>query len=294
MTKQRTVTPKFFLLTLVVLAIGALLALAGSQGGMERFGVPVFALAVAAAFVVQWVAFAVAYALQSEKFYDTMGSVTYLLITVVILALAPELDVRAWLLGAMVILWALRLGIFLTWRAHRFGGDDRFDDIKPDFARFLFVWTTQGLWVTFTAMAAWIAIGSDHRPALGWLGVVGVAVWLIGFAIEVVADLQKTRFKLDDANRGRFIAHGLWAWSRHPNYFGEIMLWAGVALVAAGALQGWQWVAMLSPLFVAALLTRVSGIPLLEKKAEAKWGDDPEYRAYRERTSVLVPLPPQR
>ena len=114
-------------------------------------------------------------------------------------------------------------------------------------------------------------------------------IWLTGFTIEVMADRQKSRFRADPANRGRFISTGLWSRSRHPNYFGEITLWVGILLIAAPTLRGWQWVAVLSPLFVTVLLTRVSGIPLLEKKADTKWGDDPAYQEYKASTPVLIP-----
>jgi steroid 5-alpha reductase family enzyme len=117
----------------------------------------------------------------------------------------------------------------------------------------------------------------------------GVIVWLIGFAIEVVADTQKRRFRADPANAGRFISTGLWSRSRHPNYFGEILLWSGVALMAVPTLSGWRWVVLISPVFVWLLLTRVSGVPLLEARAAARFGDDLAYGAYVKHTPVLVP-----
>ena len=118
---------------------------------------------------------------------------------------------------------------------------------------------------------------------------VGFVLWAAGFAVEVVADQQKSRFRADPANRGRFISTGLWSRSRHPNYFGEILLWIGVSVIALPVLQGWQWVGLVSPVFVAALITRVSGVPLLEAKAEATWGGQPDYEAYKQTTPVLVP-----
>ena len=127
----------------------------------------------------------------------------------------------------------------------------------------------------------------------GQVGYLGIAIWVIGFGIEVVADQQKSAFKRDPANEGRFITSGLWSWSRHPNYFGEITLWIGMALLAVPILTGWRWVMLISPIFVIVLLTRISGIPLLEARGMKRWGDDPEYRAYVEQTSVLVPLPPR-
>ena len=275
----------------LVVAVGALVALAGSQGGATVAGVPVFALAVTVAFVIQWGAFVPAFLGQTERFFDLTGSLTYIFITLSLLLLTPGVDARALLVGALVIAWAGRLGTFLFRRVSRAGADDRFDEIKPSLPRFLNVWTIQGLWVTFTAAAACVTITSANRVPLGWFALLGTLVWLLGFGLEVVADWQKSRFRADPDNRGRFISTGLWSISRHPNYLGEILLWAGVAIIALPVLQGWQWVAIISPLFVTLLLTRVSGIPLLEKKAEQKWGGQADYEEYKARTPVLVPRP---
>jgi len=156
------------------------------------------------------------------------------------------------------------------------------------------VWVIQGLWVTLTAGAAWAAITAAERASIDALTMVGLVVWVLGFGIEVVADLQKSRFRADPANKGRFINTGLWSWSRHPNYFGEITLWLGIALIALPALSGWQLVTLISPVFVFLLITRVSGVPLLEQYADKTWGGQDDYEAYKARTSVLVPLPPKK
>lgn len=273
----------------VVVLLGALVAWAGSQHGQVLAGIPLFAAAVAAAFIIQWIVFIPSFKAQTEKFFDLTGSLTYVAITVFLVLATPGIDARSLLLAAMVTAWALRLGTFLSRRIHKAGKDDRFDEIKPSFIRFLNVWTMQGLWVVFTAAAAWVAITSTDRVAVDWLAIVGLLVWAAGFAIEIVADLQKSRFKANPANKGKFISTGLWSKSRHPNYFGEILLWIGVAIVTIPVLQGWQWVAMISPVFVALLLTRVSGIPLLEKKADKTWGGEAGYEAYKKNTPVLIP-----
>lgn len=275
----------------LVVVVGTLVALAGSQGGTTLGSVPVFAAAVAAAFVIQWLAFVPSFLGQTERFFDLTGSLTYITITVLLLALTPGIDVRALLVGALVIVWAARLGTFLFRRVSRAGSDDRFDEIKPSLIRFLNVWTIQGLWITLTAAAAWVTITSAHRIPLDGFALVGTLLWLVGFGIEVVADAQKSRFKADPANEGRFITTGLWSISRHPNYLGEILLWIGATVIALPVLQGWQWVALLSPVFVTLLLTRVSGVPLLEAKADARWGGQPDYEEYKARTPVLIPRP---
>jgi steroid 5-alpha reductase family enzyme len=274
---------------IILIALG--LAWAGSQGGASVFGVPLFALSVGLIFLIQWVAFIPAYLLQTEAFFDLTGSLTYLSVTVIAVLLSPVVDGRSILLLALVVIWAARLGTFLFRRIHQAGKDDRFDEIKPSFIRFLNAWTLQGLWVTFTLAAALAAITTTTRKELGLFALIGFLIWVFGFAIEVVADTQKSRFRANPENKGKFIHTGLWARSRHPNYFGEIVLWIGVAVIALPVLRGWQWVTLISPIFVFLLLTRVSGVPMLEKKADTKWGGQEDYEAYKERTPVLIPRP---
>ncbi len=276
----------------ILILIGVLVALAGSQGGTTLGGAPVFALAVALAFLIQWLVFIPSYIFQTEKFFDLTGSLTYISVvgmSVCYSRYSVPLDARSILLAALVVIWAVRLGSFLFGRIRKAGKDDRFDEIKPSFIRFLNVWTIQGLWVTFTAAAALVAITTAARKELDVFAVVGLLVWIFGFAFEVAADAQKSKFNADPANKGKFIQSGLWARSRHPNYFGEIVLWLGVAIIALPVLQGWQWVAMISPIFVTLLLTRISGIPLLEQKADKKWGGQEGYENYKKHTPVLIP-----
>jgi len=277
------------LATPLVVWLGVGLAVAGSQGGATIGSVPVFAVAVAAAFVLQWLVFVPSFVARTERFFDLTGSLTYILVSLATLVLVGSWEPRRLLLAAVVLIWAVRLGSFLFGRVSRTGADDRFDEIKGSFPRFLGVWTIQGLWVSVTASAAWIALSASAPLGIDAFAVIGLLLWAIGFAIEVIADRQKSAFRADPANRGRFISSGLWSRSRHPNYFGEILLWIGVAVMAFPALHGWQWVGLVSPVFVALLIIRVSGVPLLEAKADAKWGDQPDYQEYRRRTPVLVP-----
>ena len=273
----------------IVVLIGLGVALAGSQGGATVFGVPLFALSVGVGFLIQWLAFIPAYLRQTEKFFDITGSITYISVTVLAVLLSPKIDGRSILLVAMVIIWAARLGIFLYRRIQRAGKDARFDEIKPSFLRFLNTWTLQGLWVTFTLAAALAAITTTTRREMGVYALIGFLIWFAGFGIEVAADAQKSRFRANPDNKGRYIDSGLWSKSRHPNYFGEIVLWIGVAIIALPVLRGWGWVTLISPVFVALLLTRVSGVPMLEKRADEKWGGQEDYEEYKKRTSVLIP-----
>jgi len=273
----------------ILILIGILVALAGSQGGTSIAGVPLFALSVGLAFLIQWLVFIPAYLMQTEKFFDLTGGITYISVTAIAVIFSAGADGRSILLAALVIIWAIRLGTFLFRRIQKAGKDDRFDEIKPSFIRFLNVWTIQGLWVTFTMAAALVAITTTTRKELDVFAIIGFLLWTFGFAIEVIADSQKSRFSANPDNKGKFIQTGLWSRSRHPNYFGEIVLWVGVAIIALPILQGWQWVALISPVFVTLLLTRVSGVPLLEKKADKKWGGQEDYETYKKRTPVLFP-----
>jgi steroid 5-alpha reductase family enzyme len=275
----------FFIVVLVAIGV----AIAGSQHGAIVFGLPLFMLSVALIFLVQWVVFIPSFINQTEKFYDLTGSLTYISITILAGIFSPRLDFRSVVLMLLVLIWAARLGTFLFRRIHKSGKDDRFDNIKTSFWSFLNAWTLQALWITLTVSAALITITSANKYPPDIFLYVGLIVWIFGFTIEAVADQQKNNFRANPENKGKFIQSGLWSKSRHPNYFGEITLWVGVLIIALPVLQGWQWISVISPVFVTLLLTRVSGIPMLEKKANAKWGGQDDYEAYKRQTPVLIP-----
>ncbi len=276
--------------SLGVVGVGAFFAWAGSQGGVTVGSMPVFALVVCYIFAVQWLSFVPSYLGRTERYYDLTGSFTYISAIVIAVVLSGATDARSIMLLVLVLVWAARLGPFLFRRVRRAGRDDRFDEIKRSFTRLLMTWTLQGLWVSLTLAAALAAVTSTELKALDVFAFVGLAVWVIGFAFEATADYQKSRFRADPANKGSFITSGLWSISRHPNYFGEITLWVGIALIALPVLRGWQCATLISPVFVYLLITRVSGVPLLEKKADATWGGQEPYEAYKRRTPVLVPF----
>lgn len=254
-----------------------------------------FFLCTAIALLVNWLAFLPAAAAKSDKYYDTTGAITYLTVTAfacwAALNTFGTLDTRSLVIAGMVAIWCIRLGSFLFRRIHAMGGtDSRFEKIKVNPARFLVAWTLQALWVIFTASAALVAITASERADIGVFFWIGAAVWVIGFAWEIIADNQKSAFKADPANKGKFIDVGLWKWSRHPNYFGEITLWTGILIMAIPVLKGWSWLVVISPLFVTLLLTRISGINLQNRQAKKRWGDDPAYQEYRKNTPALVPF----
>lgn len=289
---------KLFAFIVIAVLFAALIAVAGSQGGARYDGgvisIPVFALCALIAFGLNWLIFLPSYLAQTEHYFDLTGSLTFVTVILTALALSPEQDWRAAILAVLICIWATRLGGFLFLRVRKDGRDGRFDTIKPNFFRFLLTWTLQALWVFVSSAAALAAITNTRRVELDTIAMVGIAMWLAGFIIEVIADAQKRAFRADTANDGQFIRTGLWAWSRHPNYFGEILLWFGIAVIALPALGGWQLATLISPVFITLLITRVSGVPMLEARAEKRWGDDPAFQAYKDRTPRLIPRPPVR
>lgn len=278
---------------LAALLTGALFAFFGSDGVTIKFGVPVFALCVAVAFVIQWVAFVPAWFLHTERFFDLVGSATYIGTATVALILVDDLSTRAIFIGVLVTIWAARLGVFLTLRVKRDAGDRRFNTIKNHFPTFLMTWTLQAVWITVAFGPGLAAMANSAPVSIGSYFVVGVLVWLAGFTIEVVADEQKRRFRKSPENASRFIQSGLWKWSQHPNYFGEILLWIGIAVIAFPVLQGWQYMTLISPVFVWLLLTKISGVRMLDASAQKRWGGDPDYVHYRSTTPTLIPMPPR-
>ena len=277
---------------IIGVAVGAAISWAGSDGGDKINTVPVFALCGFLAFAINGLAFIPSAIAQTEHYYDLVGGITYVTVTIVAILLSSELDLRSAIVAGMVLAWSLRLATFLFLRISKAGKDSRFDTIKTRPVSFLMAWTIQGLWVLLTAAAALAVITGGNREPLGIIGYLGIAIWLAGFLIEVVADRQKSRFRADPANKGKFISTGLWAWSRHPNYFGEIVLWTGMAIIAIPVLEGWQWATLISPVFVLFLLTKVSGVPMLEQAADKRWGGQDDYEAYKQNTPVLVMKPP--
>ena len=278
---------------IVSVVIGAAILAAGSTESLSVYNLPLFALCGAIGFILHWAIFIPSYLFKTEHYFDLTGSISFITTVIIALILSPQLDLRDIVIGAMVVIWALRLGSFLFWRVKKQGKDNRFNVMKTQFLWFLMTWTLGGLWVLVTFAAGLAAITSATDKPLGLVGYLGIGLWLFGMFVEVLADHQKTQFRANTDNADRFVNTGLWAWSRHPNYFGEIVLWLGVSLVALPVLSGWQLATMISPLFVYVLLTKVSGITLLERRGMSKWGSDPAYKGYLESTPILMLRPPR-
>jgi steroid 5-alpha reductase family enzyme len=195
---------------------------------------------------------------------------------------------------AIVCLWGMRLALYLFLRILRIGRDERFDGRREKTLRFAAFWGFQAVSIWIVLLPVTVVMSLRGRPPFRWPNGLGAVIWAAGFVIEFLADQQKYAFKKDPAGAGRWVSRGLWRYSRHPNYFGESLCWIGVLVYALPHLRGATFVAALSPLYITFLLLFVSGIPLLERKADTKYGTDPAYREYKDRTSLFVPRAPAR
>ena len=255
-------------------------------------GIELVFRAVFLAFAIQWIAFIPAYVFQTEKFYDLTGSLTYLSVIWYSLTYSSEYFANLNLANLVIVLlitfWALRLGSFLFMRIHKDGEDKRFRTIKPSASQFFMTWTLQGLWVSLCSMCALTAISSDSGLIVNLVFFAGLVLFIFGFLLEIIADKQKSKFRAIPENKNKFISSGLWARSRHPNYFGEIVLWTGIAVMSFSSLEGLQYLTLISPIFTYVLLVYISGVRMLEARGDIKWGENEDYRNYKENTPVLL------
>lgn len=255
----------------------------------EFFAQPLVA-ALLVSLAINSALFLVAYRLQSDKLTDISYAATFATIAVFAFVLSDKSLFHTGLL-VMVVLWALRLGSFLLYRVMKTGKDARFDEMRHSFFKFGKFWLAQALTVWVVMIASVLAFDAG-QPRLEWLALIGIAVWIVGLVCETIADVQKFAFTQRSANKNKWIASGIWKYSRHPNYFGEMAVWIGIYTYVVSSLPGFQpIIALVSPLLIVVLLIFVSGIPILEKSAEKRWGSDPAYQRYKKRTSLLVPWP---
>ena len=238
-------------------------------------------------FCIQWVSFIPAFIFQTEKFYDLTGSITYLTAIFYTLYVTGSNNLSDLIIVACVAVWAIRLGSFLFMRIHKAGEDRRFRTIKPNFTRFLMTWTLQGMWVSMCLLCVLTALSSYSGVIMNSIFFIGLIVFILGLSIEIIADYQKTVFRRNIENKDKFITTGLWSLSRHPNYFGEILLWTGVAVMSISSLQGLQYITLISPIFVYILLVYISGIRMLEDQAKKKWGHLDSFKEYLKNTPRL-------
>ena len=246
--------------------------------------------AIILAFLIHWILFIPAFIFKTEKFFDLSGSFTYVSVMIYVVYSKNKFfdQIGGIILASLIILWAIRLGSFLFFRIKKAGEDKRFREIKTSFTRFFLLWTISGMWVSLCSMCALTAIASYNGVIINNLFYFGLFVFLVGLTIEITADNQKTKFRKDPKNKDRFINEGLWSYSRHPNYVGEITLWLGVAIISFSSLDGWQYISLISPVFTYLLLVYVSGVPQLEESGQKKWGHLKDYQEYIKNTPSLI------
>ena len=280
---------------IIIICFASIIALGGSHNSMNYNGYPILFFCLSASFLVHWIIFIPSFLAKTEKFYDITGTLAYLITLYLASVLTSyssgaSLEPRTLIIIGMVSFWALRLGIFLFIRVLKVGEDRRFREAKKSFSKYLVWWTMSALWVFLTTANALTLIVNNKKLVNQPIFYLGLLIWFIGILFEIIADEQKRRFRLNEKNRGKFISSGLWSISRHPNYFGEIILWIGIAIISLPTLSGFQYVTLISPLFIYLLLTRISGVNLLEESSDKKWGDLQEYEQYKRETPVLVPF----
>jgi len=284
--------------SLISVILAGFIAVLSSEGGLTILGVPSLIFCAIYSFSVHWIFFIHGYFYQTEHYFDATGSFTYISLSLILIVTSYfsisefGFNPYSFIIGSMVIIWAIRLGSFLFKRVKDVGQDIRFLEMKKDFFWFLMTWTLSALWVFLTYAAGLLAmtsvnLGSSFSYYQYFCLILGSTFWIIGFGIEVISDHQKKIFRQNISNKGSFIKSGLWSWSRHPNYFGEIVLWLGIAIIALPLVEGFKYIVLVSPVFVYFLLTRVSGIPMLEKSSDQKWGDDVNYIEYKKNTPIL-------
>ena len=268
----------------------SILSFAVSYGIAYLTGSEIVKNAVLLAYIIHWIAYIPAYILQTEKFYDLTGSITYLgVVWFVFLSSYQSISLNFGnlILALLISIWTIRLGIFLFIRIHKAGEDKRFRSIKTSATQFLMTFTLSGLWVTLCSMCALVAISSSDGIVMNAITYVGIILFIIGFGIEIIADNQKTAFRSIEANKDKFITSGLWAKSRHPNYFGEVLLWFAIAVISFSSLEGLQLITLVSPVFTYLLLVYVSGVRMLEDMNDKKWGNNEAYVNYKKNTPML-------
>ena len=240
---------------------------------------------------IQFLFFIIASILRSDVLTDITYALTFLVIVLLVLSFREVIQVTHLVLTAMVVLWALRLGVYLLVRILHMGRDERFDGIREKPLRFLVFWTFQGISIWLILWPSLFALTDGRGADWGLVRTAGVLVWLLGLVLESIADLQKYRFRSAPENKGLFIHSGLYRHARHPNFLGEMLCWWGVFLVALPALEGWQWVAILGPLFLTLLLRFGTGVPTVSRKQGQKYGHLPEFEHYLKNSNMFIPLP---
>jgi steroid 5-alpha reductase family enzyme len=245
-------------------------------------------------------AFAISYTLQFDKLTDFIGSFSFILCALLTFFANGAYTGRQIALTTLTLACRLELAGYLLYRVMKRGKDERFDTIRVNFWAFLGFWFGQIMWAWVVSLPV-IFVNSDASdPPLGARDIAGIVIFSLAFLLEVFADFQKDAFRSDQANRGKVCDAGVWYFSRHPNFMGEIMMWWGMFILASPVLDAssskWGYVTVLSPAITFITLMFGSGMPTAEGDNQKRFmktaKQKAEFMAYRARTSPLIPLPP--
>ena len=246
--------------------------------------------------LIQLVFFWAAYFLKTDKVTDLSYGLTFIALSVIFYFFAQELSLSLKIVYILIVIWGVRLSLYLFVRILKMGEDSRFDERRNNLVALAAFWGLQActIWILMLPFTVSVSIPAEiHKARWGLPESLGFLIWFVGFLIETIADQQKFVFKNNPKNKKKWMETGLWAFSQHPNYFGEILLWWGMFFMIAPMLYGFYWLLLVGPVFITILITKVSGIPLLQASANKKYGDDPSYQNYIRRTNLLIPGQPK-
>jgi len=242
------------------------------------------------------VSFAVfALSFRTDKLTDLSYGLTFIANTIFFYLLLPSFSLPLFLILLAVSLWGLRLSLFLFIRILSIKQDKRFDSIRTQPLKFASFWLLQTVTIFTVSLPVTLLFSLPHQPSLSTPSLIALLLWLTGFLIETIADQQKYHFKKQSENKNKWISHGLWRYSQHPNYFGEILSWWSIFFFASFYLPLPQiFLSLLSPIYITSLIIFFSGIPPLQKKYKKKYAKNKTYQRYHQKTSLLIPLPPKK
>uniref|UniRef100_T1JI56 Uncharacterized protein n=1 Tax=Strigamia maritima TaxID=126957 RepID=T1JI56_STRMM len=250
---------------------------------------------------LQFIFFIIAAVFQFDKLTDFASGGNFIIVAILTFILAQSYSRRQLLVTTFICIWGIRLSCYLVYRVMKVGREKSFRRRSSNIIRYAIFWTFQAFWVFVVSLPV-VYINSplnaepnqalNIKKTMTPFDVVGTTVFLLGFLCETIADMQKNNFKDDPANQGKWCDVGLWGWSRHPNYFGEVSVWWGIFIIAVNVLEGIEWVAVVGPSFITLIILFLSGIPILEKISDDRYRGNTSYHIYKECTSPFIPCPP--
>ncbi|HUV42868.1 MAG TPA: DUF1295 domain-containing protein [Patescibacteria group bacterium] len=251
----------------------------------------IYLLALLVSLGINLIFFVLASSFKTDKFTDFTYGLTFIILAFLFLLKNQTFYFYQILLTVMVIFWGIRLISYLLIRILKIKKDSRFDNIREKPLQFLKFWLFQGLVVWAIMLPSIYLLSITEHKTINFIMILGVAIWALGLIIETISDWQKFSFKNKPKNKNLWIQTGLWKYSRHPNYFGEMLCWWGIFIFVLPFIRGMSWLTIIGPFFITFILLFVSGIPPLEKRYDKKFADNKKYQNYKKKTSILIPLP---